>query len=279
MQDHFRKNPLSSLLNGSVVSIIIIANVLVFILQMLLFRTPFQAFFALFPRLVFERGFIWQIVTYMFLHGGMFHLFFNMLIIWMFGSTLEQIWGGRKFLQYYFICGLGAALFSFIFSFNVPVIGASGAGYGILLAYGILFPHNQIYVWGIFPVRARTLVIVLGGIEFLSGLSGGDGIAHFAHLGGMAAGLIYLRTDHRSGRAFDALSRLWAKIPFKITFNNDTKAGDAKENNARTNDAGGNGATKVDSILDKISEKGYENLTETEKRILDKYSENNEKEE
>ncbi|MBU8922033.1 MAG: rhomboid family intramembrane serine protease [Bacteroidales bacterium] len=268
MQDHFRKNPLSSLLSGSVVSIIIVINVLVFVLQMLLIRTPFQAFFALFPRLVFERGFVWQIVTYMFLHGGLFHLFFNMLIIWMFGSTLEQVWGGRKFLQYYFICGLGAALFSFIFSFNVPVIGASGAGYGILLAYGILFPYNQIYVWGIIPVRARTLVIILGGIEFLSGLSGGDGIAHFAHLGGMAAGLIYLKTDHRSGRAFESLSRLWKKIPFKISLDNDTGSDTVKPE-----DAG-----KVDSILDKISEKGYENLTETEKRILEKYSENNGKE-
>ena len=274
MQDHFRRNPLSSLLNGSVVSTIIIANVLVFILQILLIRTPFRVVFSLVPRLVLERGFVWQVVTYMFLHDGLFHLFFNMLIIWMFGSTLEQIWGGRRFLQYYFICGLGAAAFSFIFSFNALVLGASGAGYGILLAYGILFPHNQIYVMGIIPIKARTLVIVLGVFEFLSGLSGGDGIAHFAHLGGMATGLVYLRTDHRSGRAFDTLSRLWKKIPFRVSFDNDTKADDAGES-----DAGTNGATKVDSILDKISEKGYENLTETEKRILEKYSENDGKEE
>ncbi len=259
MQDYYRKNNFQSLLSGSVVTTLVVINVLVFILQMLLARTPFQAFFALFPRLVIARGFIWQIITYMFLHGDIWHLFFNMLIIWMFGSQLERIWGGRKFLQYYFLCGIGGALFSFIFSYNVPVIGASGAGYGILLAYGVLFPYNQIYVWGIIPVRARTLVIILGVIEFLSGFNQGDGIAHFAHLGGMAAGLIYLRADHRSGRLFSWLSSLWRKIPVRISLDPEAK---------REDEDG-----KIDSILDKISQKGYENLTETEKRILDRYSE------
>ncbi len=262
MQNYYRKSNFSDLLSSSVVTTIVIINVLVFLLQMLLTRTPFQAFFALYPKLVVERGFIWQIGTYMFLHGGIFHLFFNMLIIWMFGSTLEQIWGGRRFLQYYLICGLGGAVFSFIFSYNVPVIGASGAGYGILLAYGVLFPYNQIYIWGIIPVRARTLVIVLGGVEFLSGLTGTDGIAHFAHLGGMAAGLVVLKADPRSGRLFDALSGFFRRLPSRIRF----KSGGGRGEKGR-----------VDSILDKISEKGYENLSETEKRILEKYSEDRNK--
>lgn len=258
MQDHYRRSGFTDLSSGSVVTTIVILNVLVFLLQMLLAGTPFQRFFALYPRLVIERGFIWQLGTYMFLHGGIFHLFFNMLIIWMFGSALEQIWGGSRFLRYYIICGLGGALFSFIFSYNVPVIGASGAGYGILLAYGVLFPYNQIYVWGIIPVRARTLVIVLGAVEFLSGLGGGDGIAHFAHLGGMAVGLLYLKTDRRSGRFFSGLSQYFERLLSRI------RSGGRKNPVEKG---------KIDSILDKISEKGYENLSETEKRILEKYSE------
>ena len=258
MQDYYGRRGFADLLSSSVVTTLVILNVLVFLLQMLLTRTPFQAFFALYPRLVIERGFVWQLVTYMFLHGGIFHLFFNMLIIWMFGSALEQVWGGGRFLRYYMICGLGGALFSFIFSYNVPVIGASGAGYGILLAYGVLFPYNQIYVWGIIPVRARTLVIVLGAVEFLSGLSGGDGIAHFAHLGGMAAGLVYLKTDRRSGRFFRGVSESFGNLSSRI-----------RSMGRRNHVEKG----KIDSILDKISEKGYENLSETEKRILDRYSE------
>jgi membrane associated rhomboid family serine protease len=100
------------------------------------------------------------------------------------------------------VCGLGGAVLSFLFSFNTTIIGASGAGYGILLAYAILFPYSEIYVWGIFPVRARTLVIFMVVIEFASGISGGDGIAHFAHLGGMAAGFVYLNGGRWMRRFF-----------------------------------------------------------------------------
>ena len=151
------------------------------------------------------KGYVWQIVTYMFLHGSLWHLILNMFIIWMFGTPLESVWGSNRFLNYYFVCGLGGALLSFLFSFNTTVIGASGAGYGILLAYAILFPYSEIYVWGLFPVRARTLVIFMVIIEFASGISGGDGIAHFAHLGGMAAGFIYLKGGRGVRRFFQKI--------------------------------------------------------------------------
>jgi membrane associated rhomboid family serine protease len=183
----------------------------------------------------------------------------------MFGTPLEGVWGSDRFLKFYLVCGLGGAIFSFIFAFNVGVMGASGAGYGVLLAYAVLFPYNQIYIMGIFPVRARTLVIVLACIEFLSGISGGDGIAHFAHLGGMATGLLYIRTDHRSFRVWNRLKKLWNKFPIKIKI--DTKSEEGAEADS----------SKIDSILDKISAKGYENLTETEKRILDNYSSKSQK--
>ncbi len=262
MYNNYRRGPFSNMLRNSVVNKIVIANVIVFFLQMVLIRTDFQDFFALYPRQVVTKGYLWQVITYMFLHGSLLHLFFNMIVIWMFGSTLEQIWGGRRFLRYYFICGIGGAVFSFIFSYNTAVIGASAAGYGILLAYGVLFPYNQIYIWGIIPIRARTLVIIHGAISFISGIRGGSNIAHFAHLGGMAAGLIYLKSDHRSGPLFTNLSRLWKKFPLRISFRDDPP-----------DDASHYDKGKIDSILDKISEKGYENLSETEKRILEKYSE------
>ncbi len=246
----------------SVIKKIIIANIAVFIIQNLPIGNVFNHYFALSPKLVITKGYVWQTLTYMFLHGDFFHVAFNMFIFWMFGSPLEELWGSNRFFKYYLICGLGGAAFSFIFAFNHPVIGASGAVYGILLAYAVLFPHNEIYVWGLFPVRARTLVIVLALIEFLSGVSRSDGIAHFAHLGGMAAGLLYMRTDHRAWRVRGALKNLMNRFPLKISMDggHETSGDDADE------------PGKIDSILDKIHAKGYDNLNETEKRILENYS-------
>lgn len=259
----YTSSPLNNLLRSSVVTKIVVINVLVFILQILLARTNFTYTFGLMPRMVVTRGYIWQIVTYMFLHGGFWHIFLNMFIIWMFGNQLETVWGSRRFLKYYFICGMGGAALSFLFSYNSVVIGASGAGYGILMAYAVLFPHNQIYVWGLFPVRARTLVIFLVALEFLSGISGGSGIAHFAHLGGMGAGLIYLRSDYRLRRFWEKLKVLFGRFPVRVKFR-----GEEGESKREEEDVSGN----IDSILDKISAKGYENLTETERRILENYS-------
>jgi membrane associated rhomboid family serine protease len=256
-------NPFGGFWTRGVVNKLIIINVAVFILEILLSRTPFLPLFGLSPKLVLTKGFVWQLLTYMFLHGGIWHLLLNMFIIWMFGSQLEAVWGGERFLKYYLVCGIGGAIFSFIFAYDSIVIGASGAGYGILLAYAVLFPYNQIYVWGIFPVRARTLIIVLIAIEFLSGISGGDGIAHFAHLGGMAAGLLYIRTDHRAWRLWDKLRALFKSLPVGIKMDGE--------------DRGEYDSDKIDSILDKLSEKGYENLTETERRILENYSKDSEK--
>ena len=259
---HYRgqpSNPFSGHGMKGIVTKLVIINIAVFILEILLSKTNFIILFGLSPRLVLTHGFVWQVVTYMFLHGGFWHLILNMFIIWMFGSQLEAVWGGGRFLKYYFICGIGGALFSFIFAYNTLVIGASGAGYGILLAYAVLFPYNQVYVWGIVPVRARTLVIVLAAIEFLSGISGGDGIAHFAHLGGMAAGLLYMRTDHRAWRFWGRIREIFKGVPIRIKM----REGDDEEKVD---------AEKIDSILDKLSEKGYENLTETERRILENYS-------
>lgn len=195
-------NPVFDFLAGSVVNQIIVINVIIYVIEVILTRSSFVELFGLTPYLVLTKGYVWQLVTYMFLHGSPWHLILNMFIIWMFGTPLESVWGSNRFLNYYVVCGLGGALLSFFFSYHTTVIGASGAGYGILLAYAILFPYNEIYVWGLFPVRARTLVVIMIVIEFLSGITGGDGVAHFAHLGGMGAGFIYLRSDRWVRRFF-----------------------------------------------------------------------------
>jgi len=266
-------NPVFDWFNRSAINKIIAANVVMFILQIILARTPFTYYLALRPYLLI-KGFVWQAVTYMFLHGDLLHIGFNMFIIWMFGRQLEYIWGSSRFVKFYFICGLGGAVFSFIFSYHNPVIGASAAAYGLLLAYGVLFPHNQIFVWGLFPIRARTLVIVMIVIEFFLGVSGKDNIAHFAHLGGIAAGFLYLRTDHRAGGFMAKVKRFFDSLPIKIDFGD----GDSSDSGGNDDqDLDDYSRDRVDSILDKISEKGYGSLTETERKILEKYSENEDK--
>jgi membrane associated rhomboid family serine protease len=155
----------------------------------------FTVLFGLVPELV-TRGWIWQPVTYLFLHGDPFHLLFNMLALWMFGSTLEQDWGSRQFLFYYFLTGIGAGVLTWAVSIHsaIPTIGASGAIFGLLLAYGLLHPNRILHIWMIFPVKAKWLVLAFGVMElWASWRSTGDGLAHIAHLGGMLFGLAYLK--------------------------------------------------------------------------------------
>jgi membrane associated rhomboid family serine protease len=140
----------------------------------------------------------------MFVHAGVFHILFNMLALWMFGVELERMWGSRFFAKYYFICGVGAAATTMLLSF-VPgsfgaqlysslTIGASGAIYGILLAYAMYFPNRPIYMYMVFPIPAKYFVLIMGAISLLSSMGGpGGGIAHTTHLGGLAAGYLYLK--------------------------------------------------------------------------------------
>ena len=160
--------------------------------------------FGLRPADIFGRLHVWQPVTYMFLHAGIFHILFNMLALWMFGVELERTWGSRYFVRYYFICGAGAAMTTVLLSF-VPgsfgqqlydslTIGASGAIYGVLLAYALYFPNRPIYYMMIFPIPAKVFVAIMGAISLISSMSGpGGGIAHTTHLGGLVAGYLYLK--------------------------------------------------------------------------------------
>jgi membrane associated rhomboid family serine protease len=167
----------------------------VFLLQMVV-SGRMTLYLGLVPILVWKKYFLWQLGTYIFLHGGISHILFNLLALWMFGGELENFWGSRKFLFYFFFCGIGAGICTVVFSPYqfIPVIGASGAIYGILLAFGWLFPNRLIYIYFLFPIPAKYFVIIFGFLEFLYFSRGGTGggIAHLTHLGGLLFGLVYM---------------------------------------------------------------------------------------
>jgi len=167
---------------------------IVFFLQMFISRW-FDLYFGLVPILVWKKYFLWQLFTYIFLHGGFPHILFNLLALYMFGGELENYWGSKKFLFYFFFCGIGAGICTVIFSPYqfVPTIGASGAIYGLLLAFGWLFPNRPILIYFLLPIPAKYFVIIFGLIEFFSSMGGsGGGVAHLTHLGGLLFGLFYM---------------------------------------------------------------------------------------
>ncbi|MGE3274570.1 MAG: rhomboid family intramembrane serine protease [Vicinamibacterales bacterium] len=175
---------------------------------------------GLVPAMVVQELAIWQPVTYMFLHGGITHILFNMLALWMFGSDLERTWGTRFFTKYYFVTGIGAALVTIAWALSplpfadtiyyTATIGASGAIYGILLAYGLYFPDRPIYVYFVFPIPAKYFVMIMGAIAFFSSIgSGGGGTAHWTHLGGLVVGYFYLKGLR--ARPLDELKYRWLR--------------------------------------------------------------------
>ena len=244
---------------------IILANVAVFFLQ---FFTPLggviQELGALWP--VGSENFrLWQPVTYMFLHGSGTHLFFNMFALWMFGAEIENQWGTREFNIYYFTCGIGAAIINLLATMGspYPTVGASGAIYGVLLAFGMMFPNRYIFLYFLFPVKAKYFIAGYALIEFISGLNSqtmgsGSNIAHFAHLGGMLIGFLFITIK----RAEWSFSRLFSKFrPFRKT-----KSGPQLHTQNRV--APPVSEAEINGILDKISERGYGSLSAEERRKL-----------
>ncbi|HXW07226.1 MAG TPA: rhomboid family intramembrane serine protease [Vicinamibacterales bacterium] len=180
---------------------IILANVGMFLLTFVF--PAIAVYLGLSPAAVLQQLWIWQVVTYMFLHVDMFHILFNMLGIWMFGVELERMWGTRNFLRYYAVTGGGAALTTVVasllpFAVTAPIyysltMGASGALYGLLLAFATYYPNRPILMFLLFPIPAKYFVLIIGAISFLSSVGGGrDGVAHAAHLGGLLFGYLYL---------------------------------------------------------------------------------------
>jgi membrane associated rhomboid family serine protease len=188
------------------VKALLISNSVIFLLQFFAQGTRLDLLFqhlALIPADVVQRFYIWQLVTYLFLHGGIWHILINMLTLWMFGKDLEQTWGTRRFLRFYFFCGIGAGvcvvLANYLFgNKNVGTIGASGAIYGILLVSAILWP-DRIIIFYIFPIKMKYFVMIFAGIAFLGVLDLNSGVSNVAHLSGMAFGYIFLKSPKMRG--------------------------------------------------------------------------------
>jgi membrane associated rhomboid family serine protease len=177
------------------VKFLLIVNVAVFFLQQFL-PSQILVLFGLVPYLVWHNLYLWQVFTYQFLHGGLFHILFNMLALWMFGCTLERRWGSEFFLKYYFVSVVGGGILNALLvpGQTAPSIGASAGVYGILLAYGLIYPNQIVYFYFVFPIKMKHFVWIMGGIALYSSISAGEsGIAHLAHLGGMLFGYLYLR--------------------------------------------------------------------------------------
>ena len=232
----------------------------------------------------------YQFVTYMFMHGSFAHIFFNMFALWMFGNSIENAWGPKRFLIFYMVCGIGAGLIQELVQYiqlhdiiehyqyinlgqktvtveeylnMLTTVGASGAVYGILLAFGMMWPNSRIYIYFAIPVKAKWFVIIYGVIELFSGFSSVDNVAHFAHVGGMLFGLaLILYWRYKEG--------IWQpkfKIFNKNKFGYGRPQSDWDYNKNRADDQ-----RKTDEILEKISKGGYNSLTEEEKEFLFKQS-------
>ena len=198
--DQFQPNTRFSLFPPAI-KYLLIANGIIFLLTKSMFTgawTPIGEFIAThFALWSFESGDFmpWQLVTYMFLHADMSHIFFNLFALWIFGQAIENLWGTRRFIIYYFLTGIGGAIVHmFIGGLFTYTIGASAAVFGILLAFGMMFPNQYIFLLiPPIPIKAKYFVGMYGAIELFYGLTRNDGVAHFAHLGGLLVGLILIK--------------------------------------------------------------------------------------
>ena len=248
---------------------IVLVNVAVYILQSLSGKEDvFFRLFGLVPSSFLSELMIWQPFTYMFFHApfyssvGISHILLNMLGLWVFGRELEQAWGKNNFLKYYFVTGIGSGLVTFLFQINSdsPVIGASGAVYGVLLAYGLSYPNRMLYIWGIIPVKSLWLVIIMGTIAFFGLLGNADGISHITHISGMVIGYFML---NKKWRWRELLFKIRKKtIEFQVQRHEEKVAKKIMQKK------------DIDLILDKIQKEGFSSLTSREKNKLYESSKN-----
>ena len=283
---------------------LIIINVAVFFIQMIItnisyngipgvtWNDVFMRYFALYPLAGNEAvglpsNFqIWQLLTYQFMHANFTHILFNMFALWMFGMEIENMMGPRKFLIYYLTCGFGAGLLQILlaplFSSGMgPTIGASGAVFGVMIAFGMLFPDRYIFLYFLIPIKAKYLIAILVIFEFMS-VGGQSLIAHFAHIGGAITGVIFILIDRRKSfsrkNLFDNFKKPKGNTSFgsnykkptinRSIFKNDIEDANFYDINSSKKDDDAITQDVIDQILDKISQSGYQNLTEREKKVL-----------
>ncbi len=254
------------LFKGAIRNIIII-NVAVFIVMYLL---PVEKFFILtfgiVPKFVWSRGFIWQPLTYLFIHGGFWHIFWNMFVLWMFGMEIENYWGKKEFYKYYFLTGIGSGLITLLFGLNstIPVVGASGAIYGILVAFAMMFPNRYLYLYFLIPIKAKYFVIFIAVVTFFSTFAPGtSNISHLTHLGGFLIGFIYLKRWQISSFVRSKFPNIRIKIPIRRV-----RKTSKDEEVIKKYDTDETFKEELNLILDKINRDGYDTLNEEEKRTL-----------
>jgi membrane associated rhomboid family serine protease len=247
---------------------LLIANAVMFIVVLAL--PALVQWLAFIPALTFLRP--WTLVTYMFVHASFFHLFFNMLILFFFGPPLEGMWGGREFIRFYLISGLGGAILSYFFAFQSAIVGASGAIYGVMLAFAMNWPNMYIHIWAILPVKAKWLVGFLAAVSVAALLGGArDGVAHWAHLGGFGAAFLYLKLNDRLTSRVDRLRTFMSRRKLQVEKQGDARpAGNGPARRPRREED--RVLDEVDRVLDKISTSGLQSLSEDEIRLLDDVS-------
>ena len=278
---------------------LLIANTVVFVVFLL--GGPlrqFRPFLELWPNRLLTQP--WSVLTYAFVHAGIGHWFFNMLALFFFGPRLEERWGSREFIKYYLVAALGGAVFSFL-AWNSGVVGASAAVNGLLMAWAIYWPDEEVMFFGIFPIKIKWLVMIMGFLSILSAMANmtdamgnaSDGTAHLAHLGGFVAGFLYLKSpwgprswgDIPSARRKQAATKQKAVVPWSPRRSQQAaqqpgQAAAAAAAAAQQQAASGRRPSKaerellddVDRILDKISAQGLASLTPEERARLDEVS-------
>ena len=282
-----------------VIKKLLIINGIVFFIQMLFNTIMFggipgeyylNKFFALIPLSGLDFGTIsfdflpWQLITYQFMHGDFWHIAVNMFILWMFGMEIENYWGSNKFLFFYLMAGITGGIFQLISGSPAPTIGASGAVYGVMVAFAMFFPDRYIFLYMLVPVKAKYLIVFVMVMEFMS-VGDMSFVAHLVHIGGAAFALGFILLDRKyhfnvdrwfsklkqRGPSFNKKDSFNFKSPFRKPFGQ--KGSDVQDatfyeiNNAKK-DSKEIDQEEIDRILDKISQSGYQNLSEKEKKVL-----------
>jgi membrane associated rhomboid family serine protease len=264
----FGHGPLNFGMMSPTIKGLIIVNVVVFVLSMLV-GGQFISLFGLIPAKVVHERWIWQPFTYLFLHANLFHILFNLFALWMFGMPVESQWGPKQFLKYYLICGVGAGIVNVIIdpSGLSPIIGASGAIYGLLVAFALLYPEAVVYLYFFFPIKAKHMAILFGLVEFIAGTSSSSPtVARFAHLAGMVIGFVYIKWWWAIKVKTVGAIKSWVKPAREAALEDEPRR--RVERPVVSGKAVSDEMAEVDRILDKILEKGEESLTDREREIL-----------
>ena len=216
----------------------------------------FFELFGLVPKQIWTQFMIWQPFTYLFFHGGIWHVLINMFVLWMFGSELERLWGKQHFLKYYFITGIGSGILTALFYLDsaIPVVGASGAVFGVLLAYGITYPNRIVYLYGIFPIKSIFFVIGIGVIAFVSSFNSVTQISHITHLGGMVIGYVMLKSRWNWKNIWFSIRK--STLEYKIQLE-EKKISHRQELEQ-----------DINKLLDKINRNGFHSLSDKEEKRL-----------